>query len=195
EIKEKSAGKEIAVDLGIIRPIYTNLGKTFGNGRYIKNKKLIFQKQRSKQQSENKKISIKQSRWIKDYNHKLSKQLIDYCLSENIDVLILEDLKGHNLSNRKYRKYRKYSWSFKQLLNFISYKAESQGIKVISVNPAYSSQRCSKCGSRSKEYRKSQSLFECDCGCRINADYNAAINLLSFSRYQRLPVNLAIDAA
>ncbi len=49
------------------------------------------------------------------------------------------------------------------------------------VNPAYTSQTCSKCGNVDKENRKTQAVFECSaCGHRDNADVNAALNILAF---------------
>lgn len=52
--------------------------------------------------------------------------------------------------------------------------------KLILVNPAYTSQTCSKCGHCAKENRESQAVFLCtQCHARMNADVNAAINILN----------------
>ena len=60
----------------------------------------------------------------------------------------------------------------------IEYKARLNGVKVIAVNPKYSSQQCSKCAHISKSNRRSQSEFECQaCGFKANADFNASRNL------------------
>ena len=59
-------------------------------------------------------------------------------------------------------------------------KAIELGGIVVYVNPAYTSQTCSSCGTIDKHSRKSQAKFQCvACGLRINADRNAAINILS----------------
>lgn len=48
-----------------------------------------------------------------------------------------------------------------------------------SFTPAYTSQTCSKCGHCAKENRESQADFECrQCHARMNADLNAANNIL-----------------
>lgn len=178
EIKTKNI-KFLGIDLGIQHPIVCSDGHIIGNGKLIKHKKLEFQKKRSSQQSKKNEISLKQLNWQKEMNHKISKQLIDYALSKEMGVLVLEKLKGHNLSNKK---YRKYSWAFKQLITFIEYKAKSQGIKVIYVNPAYTSQTCSKCGLKEKSNRKTRGKFSCiSCGNILHADINAARNILNFS--------------
>jgi putative transposase len=50
--------------------------------------------------------------------------------------------------------------------------------RVEKINPAYTSQRCSACGTVDAKARKSQAVFACrSCGFAGNADVNAAINI------------------
>jgi putative transposase len=50
--------------------------------------------------------------------------------------------------------------------------------RVVKVNPAYTSQRCSACGIVDREARESQARFRCrSCGFACNADVNAARNI------------------
>jgi putative transposase len=50
--------------------------------------------------------------------------------------------------------------------------------RVEKVNPAHTSQRCSRCGTVDREARESQAAFRCrSCGYRANADHNAAMNI------------------
>ena len=47
------------------------------------------------------------------------------------------------------------------------------------VDPAYTSQTCSRCGHVHRDNRPSQAVFACGaCGFRANADHNAAVNIL-----------------
>lgn len=195
EVKPQSNpnNTSLGIDVGIVKPIVCSDGKQLGNGKYIKHKKIEFGKKRSRNQSKKEEISKKQSNWTGDLNHKLSRQLIDYCISNGINVLSLEKLKGGHLANRK---RRKYSWAFKDLLNKITYKAQNSGIQVINVNPAYTSQTCSCCGLKEKSNRKNQSLYECSsCGSKMNADVNAAKNILNLSFQNGLNVNLTSGKA
>ncbi len=58
----------------------------------------------------------------------------------------------------------------------LAYKAG----ELVKVDPAYTSQACSRCGNTHKSNRSSQSVFRCGaCGFRLNADHNAAINILA----------------
>jgi IS605 OrfB family transposase len=191
ETKEKhfDSNKALAIDLGIVKPIVCNDGKHFGSGRYIKHKKLEFGKKRARNQKLKGVISLKQSNWTNDLNHKLSKELIDYCLSLNISVLGLENLKGGHLANMR---FRKYTWAFKDLINKIEYKATNAGLKVVKVDPAYTSQRCNKCGDISKENRQKQSDFICRyCNHKSNADLNAAKNIYYLTVLNEPNVNQA----
>src|ERR1035437_2497120 len=53
-------------------------------------------------------------------------------------------------------------------------------VELVSVNPAYTSQRCSDCGYAAKDNPESQAIFRCRaCGFTSNADVNAAINILA----------------
>jgi len=173
--KQLKTNSTLGIDIGIVKPIVCSDGKQFGSGRYIKHKKIEFGKKRARNQKLKLEISTKQSNWANDLNHKLSRELIDYCLQQGIDVLGLEALKGSHLSNKR---FRRYTWAFKDLLNKIEYKALDAGLKVVKVDPEYTSQRCFACGSISKENRQSQSLYRCGkCFNTVNADLNAAKNI------------------
>lgn len=63
--------------------------------------------------------------------------------------------------------------------NMLAYKLEERGGALVKVNPAYTSQTCSDCGTVDRESRESQASFNCrHCGFRAHADHNAAINIL-----------------
>ena len=66
------------------------------------------------------------------------------------------------------------------IVSKLAYKTRLTGQNcLVLVNPAYTSQTCSKCGYRAKENRESQAVFECKrCHVRMNADLNAASNIL-----------------
>lgn len=50
--------------------------------------------------------------------------------------------------------------------------------RVEKINPAYTSQRCSACGTADREARESQAVFRCrSCDFACNADVNAAKNI------------------
>ena len=63
------------------------------------------------------------------------------------------------------------------MLTQTSYKAESAGRVLVLVNPKYTSQICYQCGNKGKRKGK---LFTCElCNVSMDADYNAALNILA----------------
>ena len=90
--------------------------------------------------------------------------------------VFVEDLKVQAMSKdkgkRMNRENRSLGWY--QLRQMLSYKS-----LMVAVNPAYTSQKCNKCGHTSKANRISQSQFVCrSCGHETNADINASKNIL-----------------
>ncbi len=68
----------------------------------------------------------------------------------------------------------------------LAYKAGG----LVKVDPAYTSQACSRCGNTHKSNRPSQAVFKCgSCGFSLNADHNAAINILARAGLPHVPVH------
>jgi putative transposase len=62
----------------------------------------------------------------------------------------------------------------------LSSAARTTGTKIVKVNPAYTSQRCSACTHVAPDNRESQAVFRCTaCGHTDHADVNAARNILA----------------
>lgn len=68
------------------------------------------------------------------------------------------------------------NWSL--LRSQLRYKAEWAGREYVEVNPAYTSQDCSRCGARHDP--GSSEVYRCPtCGFEVDRDLNAAINILA----------------
>ncbi len=120
-------------------------------------------------------LSRKQSRRTKHENHIVSKQIVSYAVSHH-RAIVVENLEGVRKAKSKIRGYvEKSQWAFFQLLSFIKYKAVLHGIVVAEVNPAYTSQNCSRCGQRNTPNGKK---YVCEhCGHTDHRDANAAFNI------------------
>ncbi|MFD3477106.1 zinc ribbon domain-containing protein [Streptomyces sp. NPDC058695] len=71
-----------------------------------------------------------------------------------------------------------HSWPFAQLGSFIAYKAKRAGVPVVHVDPAYTSQECSKCHHTARGNRPSQAVLSCRvCGFVEHADHDASHNI------------------
>lgn len=125
-------------------------------------------------------IGARESRFSKDFNHKLSRKIVDKAVQTQ-QAIAMETLTGIREGMKRWRKdtTRKiHSWPFAQLQEFITYKAAIAGIPVIKVAARYTSQKCSNCGHVSADNRKIQEAFRCvKCGFELHADHNAAINI------------------
>jgi len=126
-----------------------------------------------------KKLSGKESRFRRWVNHGIAKALVAKA-QDTKAALVLEDLTGigDRTTVRKSQRNKHKSWSFRQLADFVIYKAQRAGIPGCCVDPRNTSRTCSKCGHVDKRNRRSQALFSClRCGYTANADQNAARNL------------------
>jgi putative transposase len=125
-----------------------------------------------------KRIKDRESRLIRNLNHRCSKKLVEVCRLQNAGI-VLEDLQDirQTAKTRKNQRYSLNSWSFYQLKQMIEYKAKKQGVPVFYVEPQYTSQRCSGCGHIEPANRKKK-LFRClRCGKVEDADVNAGFNM------------------
>ncbi len=123
-------------------------------------------------------INNKEQRWMLDLNHKISRQLINLAVQEQVGTIVMENLKNIRKTAKSLKRADRtlHSWTFYELQQFIEYKAKSVGIKVEYISPKYTSQGCSKCGIIKKSNRKAN-LYSCKCGNRIHADLNASRNI------------------
>jgi putative transposase len=117
-------------------------------------------------------LKNKESRVVRDLNHKISNKIVKEA-KEKKSGIVLEDLKNIRKTAKTSRKNRfaLNSWSFYQLRTFIEYKAKLHGIPVVKIDPKYTSKQCSKCGLLGERKDK---LFKCSCGHVDNADVNAS---------------------
>lgn len=132
--------------------------------------------QRHKKYKKLNQIKCRESNIVRDLNHKISNKIV-LTAKENGCSIKLENLKGIRNNKKQARsfKYSLSSWSYYQLLMMIMYKAKKFGVEVGLVDPAYTSKKCSKCGTLGLRKDKS---FRCpNCGHVDHADANAAFNI------------------
>lgn len=122
----------------------------------------------------------REKRFVLDFCHKTAKQILQYAIRNNSPVLVFEKLTGIRARARRRKKKNRrqlHTWPFLLLKRVIMEKAEEVGLPVVSVNPAYTSQRCPRCGTIAKHHRRRDS-YQCQCcGYQNNADVVAATNL------------------
>jgi len=174
----------LGVDLGINKIAVTSENKFYGQDTKSlrKHRDRFVSELQSKgtraSKRKLKKFSGVWNRFMRWTNHNISKSIISE-LKEG-DVVVMEDLSNIRTTARYNRWVHK--WAFRQLQSFIEYKALSKGIRVVYVNPAYTSKECNRCHSRNTI--RHSGFFECkDCGHSLDSDINGARNIAQ--RYMR----------
>ncbi|MBN3869119.1 transposase [Nostoc sp. JL33] len=130
-------------------------------------------------------LSGRERRFQQWLNHQISYRIIKEAMAKNAIVAIenLTGIRERTLKQprNKVERRRSNSWSFYQLRFFLEYKGIKEGVEVIAVPPAYTSQTCHQClhigGTSDKR-------FKCgNCGWHGDADLNGAkmISLLGQS--------------
>ncbi|MBP5976291.1 transposase [Brasilonema sp. CT11] len=65
--------------------------------------------------------------------------------------------------------------------NWLEYFAGKFNTTVVAVNPRMTSQKCSDCGATVKKSLSTRT-HKCSCGCKLQRDVNAAINILNLAK-------------
>jgi IS605 OrfB family transposase len=178
----------LGVDLGIANIATTSDGARHA-GRHLnrvrhRNRSLRRKLQKKGTKSARRllrKRSRKEARFAADTNHRIAKTIVTEA-RRTCRGIALEDLGGirERVRLRRPQRVTLHSWGFAQLGQFIAYKAARAGVAVVHVDPAYTSQGCSRCGHADKKNRSDQATFRCtSCGFAEHADVNAARNIAS----------------
>ena len=99
------------------------------------------------------------------------------CVIKSNDLVAVEALKVLNMvkNHRLAKSINDVSWGL--FVQWLEYFAKIYGKVLIKVNPQYTSQKCSNCGQIVKKTLSVRTHI-CSCGCVLDRDENAAINIL-----------------
>ena len=99
-------------------------------------------------------------------------------------AIVLERLKGIRYSHQRGngegpRERRRIAlWPFRQLQGYIEYKARWEGVPIEYVQASKTSQTCHRCRYVNKTLKLTEKSWQCpQCGCQLDRDLNAAINI------------------
>ena len=121
-----------------------------------------------------------------NFSHQESRQIVD-----RFGVICVEDLHVNRMTHNHCLAKSIHDASWSEFFSKLSYKAEEAGRKYIAVNPAYTSQDCSRCKHR--QYMPLDArIYECPC-CHlvIDRDHNASLNILGLGLQS---LGLAVEA-
>ncbi len=205
EVVYHPSEEAVGIDLGLMHFATFSDGSTIENPRHLRQaehklKKLQEALARKKRGSKRRRKAAqrvgKAHRHIrnqrKDFHHKEARKLV-----MAYQTIVFEKLQPANMSKRPKPKqddatghYLPNGASAKAGLNksildagwgmfqqICKNKAECAGSRVLLVSPKYTSQMCSGCGAIVQK-KLEERWHQCSCGCSLDRDYNAAINIL-----------------
>ncbi len=191
DFDKQGCPKIVGIDRGLrfLATIYDHLGKTlFFDGQKVLRKRKRFLEIRRQLQSKGtksakkklKQLAQRENRWMSDLNHRIAKTLV--ALYGSHTLFVLEDLTNVTFNTddlpRSLRNSHR-SWSFFQLESFLTYKAQAIQSNVVKVNPAFTSQRCPKCGlvEKASRHHDTHEYWCKQCQYRCNNDRLGAMNI------------------
>ncbi|MEQ9481322.1 RNA-guided endonuclease InsQ/TnpB family protein [Coleofasciculus sp. F4-SAH-05] len=102
------------------------------------------------------------------------------CVIQSNDLVAYEDLRIKNLVKNHCLAKSINDAGWYQFRKWLEYFGVKFGKITIAVNPAYTSQQCSDCGATVKKSLSTRTHV-CRCGCVLDRDWNAAINILKLA--------------
>ena len=178
----------IGIDMGLVSFATLSNGEQIENPRFFRKeekalarvqRKLSAQEKATKAKTKTKKVVARIHERIawkrKNFIHQESCKLVN-----RFNTMAVEDLSINDMQKNNFRCINKSigDAAWQMFLGLLSSKAEWAGRKCIKVNPAFTSQNCSKCGNRHK-LNLSDRVYHCpSCDLQLNRDKNAALNIL-----------------
>ncbi|NEQ17435.1 MAG: transposase, partial [Moorea sp. SIO3E2] len=176
----------VGLDVGL-KEFYTDSdGNTEPNPRFYRKseKRMKFYQRRV---SRKKKGSANRKRAINKLGRvhlKISRQREEHakrvarCVVLSNDMVAYEDLRIKNLVKNHCLAKSINDAGWYQFRKWLEYFGKKLGRVTVVVNPAYTSQNCSSCGTTVKKSLSTRTHV-CRCGCVLDRDQNAAINILN----------------
>ena len=199
------SSEAVGIDLGLLHFATLSDGSTVENPRHLRQaeqklKKLQEALSRKKRGSKRRRKAAgrvgKAHRHIrsqrKDFHHKEARKLV-----KSYQIIVFEKLQPANMSKRPEPKQDEATGQYvpngasakaglnKSILDagwgqfqqICKNKAECAGSRIVFVSPKYTSQMCSGCGAIVQKELEER-WHTCSCGCSLDRDHNAAINIL-----------------
>jgi putative transposase len=112
-----------------------------------------------------------------DFAHQHSRRIVN-----QFDLIAVEDLSVNRMLHNHCLAKSIADAAWTQFAAFLAHKAAWAGRRHVAVNPAYTSQDCSRCGHR-QQLALADRVYQCPCcGLVLDRDLNAARNILRLAQ-------------
>jgi putative transposase len=152
---------------------YRKAEKSMKRSQRLVSRKVKGSSNRSKARVKLSRIHLKISRQRKDHAIKLAR-----CVIQSNDLVVYEDLRVKNMVKNHCLAKSISDAGWYQFRVWLEYFGKVFGRATVAVNPVYTSQECSSCGVIVKKSLSTRTHV-CQCGCVLDRDENAAINILT----------------
>lgn len=201
---DKEKTEPIGIDLGIKTLAVCSNGKSYKKPNIKKHKKKLKRLQRKASRQYQKMLDASKETKVKFSEIHKSKNLlklesiirkqyrkINNILTTNIHTItselvklnpssiVIEDLNVQGMMKNKHLSEKIQEAKFYEFRRQLEYKCKWNNVNLIIADRWYpSSKLCSSCGNRKKKLSLSERIYVCEeCGCVIDRDYNASLNL------------------
>lgn len=183
----EKTGENVGIDVGILSFATLSDGLKIENPRFFEERqKKLAKAQRRLQKSRDSKDKQKIKKHKKvvgkihekiascrhNFIHQTSNQLL-----KKYDAICIEDINVNSMIKKNWCNKQILDAAWGSFIEILSYKAECADKKLIKVNPAYTSQTCHKCGTRTLHELKDRIFNCCNCNISLDRDLNAAHNI------------------
>lgn len=184
-------GEAIIVTGRLLRSINRYRAKKLSELHKLMNCCTKYSRRWKKLQYAKRRLSSKLDAQVRDLTHKITRSFVHWAVANNVDKVFIGDVEGveRNTRNGAKRKRKKRvvsqqlsTWNFGQQLEYLKYKLRAEGIQLIKISEAYSSQTCPICGHKHKARGRN---YRCSCGYSAHRDIHGARNILSLGLYER----------
>lgn len=121
------------------------------------------------------------------YSHKVSREILNYCIKKQIKVIVVPNYTNTiPFAERGFLSTDSFRWQGRSIIRNLKEKAFREGILVSTIQPYHISDCCSECGRKIQRYNEGHKasrnyyggkLFLCPNGHRGNAAWNTAKNI------------------
>ncbi len=174
----------LGIDVGIAARVTLSDGQRWTTNEVDRERLTVLQqrlsaaKKGSKNRQKRRRMLAKEWQRVRDRERAILHEMTADLVKSKSNCWYVENLNVQGMMGNHHvaRSIAEQQWS--AFVDMLTYKAASAGGWVVKVDPQYTSQDCSRCGTRVKK-TLSDRLHICSvCGLSIDRDWNAAINIL-----------------
>lgn len=191
--------KQVGIDVGLTSFAALSTGEAIENPRFFRHEEKALARAQRRLSREAKgtlkrktrrkvaaRIHERVSHRRSNFAHQHSRRIVN-----RFQVIAVEDLAVNRMVHNHCLAKSIMDAAWSQFAACLSYKAENAGRSLIAVNPAYTTQDCSRCGHR-RPLTLGERVYRCPCcHLELDRDHNASLNILALGLQS---LGLALEA-